>query len=187
MRAYDTTFVLDGRITAEEREALIERFTEILEKLGGKIDRIVRWGMRPLAYGINKHSRGYYMIFYHNSEPEIIRPFEHELGLSEYVLRYMTILWDGTHPSYIHDEGQQAEAGELPPETTDIDEFEDDIDMESDDDELADEQSDEKDVLDEETTDKDVSESPNDQDDTVSDTVEVSAEDDKDDSVKETE
>ncbi len=192
MRTYDTTFVLDGRITPEEREALIERFTEVLEKLGGKIERIVRWGMRPLAYEMKKQTRGYYVIFYHTSEPAIIKPFEHEMGLSEYVLRYMTILWDGVHPSYIHDEGQQAEAGELPPETTDIEESDDDVSMDTGDDEHADESSDgevddagEDDPGDNAPEEED-SEKQDNTDDTESDTEE-SSEDDTDDSVKEAE
>lgn len=105
MKKYDTTFIIDGTLGVDEREALIRRFGEILEKLGGKMDRIVRWGMRTLAYEIKRRRQGYYVIFYYDGESEAIKPFERELGINENVLRFMTVLSDGTLPAYIPDEG----------------------------------------------------------------------------------
>ena len=66
MRKYDTTYVLNGTLDADEREGLIEKFNGSLKKKGGKIERIVRWGMRLLSYEINKCNRGYYVILYYS-------------------------------------------------------------------------------------------------------------------------
>ena len=107
MKKYDTTFVIDGKLGVDDREDLIEKFRDSLEKLGGNIDRIVRWGIRTLAYEIKKRYRGYYVIFYYTADPSVIKPFERELGINENVLRYMTLIFDGKHPSYIVDEGIQ--------------------------------------------------------------------------------
>lgn len=106
VRKYDTTFIVDGDLGQDEREAIILKFKESLEKNGAEVDRIVRWGMRTLAYEINKKSRGYYVIFYYAADPKIIKGVERDLRLNENVLRYMTILFDGPHPSYIPDEGE---------------------------------------------------------------------------------
>ena len=103
MRKYDSTFIIDGTLGAEEREALIEKFKNSLEKLGGEIDQIVRWGQRTLAYEIKKRNLGYYVIFYYSAEPSIIEKFERELRINENVLRYMTVIFDGNYPSYIMD------------------------------------------------------------------------------------
>ena len=108
MKKYDTTFVIDGKLGVDDREDLIEKFRSSLEKLGGNIDRIVRWGIRTLAYEIKKRYRGYYVIFYYTADPSIIKPFERELGINENVLRHMTLIFDGKHPSYIVDEGIQS-------------------------------------------------------------------------------
>lgn len=108
MKKYDTTFVIDGKLGVDDREDLIEKFRNSLEKLGGNIDRIVRWGIRTLAYEIKKRYRGYYVIFYYTADPSVIKPFERELGINENVLRYMTLIFDGKHPSYIVDEGIQS-------------------------------------------------------------------------------
>jgi len=109
MKKYDTTFIIDGSLGVDEREAIIGKFSKSLEKLGGNIDQIVRWGQRTLAYEINKKSQGYYVILYHNSDPAIIKTIERELGLNENILRYMTVVFDGKHPDYIRDQGIKSE------------------------------------------------------------------------------
>ncbi len=104
-RRYDTTFIIDGNLPDSERQALIERFAASLRRSGGEIEQIVRWGLRTLAYPINKRTHGYYVIFYHTTDPEVIAAFERELRLNEFILRYMTLLFEGKHPEYIRDEG----------------------------------------------------------------------------------
>jgi len=104
MRKYDTTLIIDGSLSVQDREAIIERYKNTLEKLGGTVERLVRWGQRTLAYPISKKQQGYYVIFYHSSEPAIIKSFEHEMRLNESILRYMTIVFDGKHPDYLHED-----------------------------------------------------------------------------------
>lgn len=108
MKQYDTTFIIDSTLDQQQREKLIERFENSVQKLGGTVNRVVRWGMREFAYAINKQSRGYYVIFYYSVEPSAVNPFENQLRLNEHVLRYMTIAFDGKHPDYIRDEVKQA-------------------------------------------------------------------------------
>ena len=104
-RRYDTTFIIDGNLPDSERQALIERFAVSLRRNGGEMDQIIRWGLRSLAYPINKRSHGYYVIFYYHAEPTVIAVFERELRLNEFILRYMTLVFEGKHPEYIRDEG----------------------------------------------------------------------------------
>ncbi len=111
MRRYDTTFIIDGNLGDAERLALIEKYAGMLKKLGGDIEQIVRWGLRTLAYTINKRTHGYYVIFYYRANPSIISAFERELRLNENILRYMSLISDAKHPEYIRDEG--ASAGEI--------------------------------------------------------------------------
>lgn len=107
MKQYDTTIIIDGSLDQAQRKSLIEKFEKSLKKLGGKLDRTVRWGLRELAYEIKKRTHGYYVMFYFNAEPGVIKKFESELNLNEYILRYMTLLFDGKHPDYIKDETGQ--------------------------------------------------------------------------------
>ena len=108
MKQYDATFIIDGSLDQAQRKILIEKFEKSLEKLGGKLDRTVRWGLRELAYEIKKCTHGYYVMFYFTAESSVIKLFESELNLNEHILRYMTLLFDGKHPDYIKDETGQA-------------------------------------------------------------------------------
>jgi small subunit ribosomal protein S6 len=110
MRKYDTTFIIDGSLGSSERETLIEKYKSIIEKSGGSVDRIVRWGMRSLAYVIKKRSQGYYVIFYYSAEPSLIKALEREMRINENILRYMTLVFDGKHPDYISDEDSRRSA-----------------------------------------------------------------------------
>ena len=124
MKQYDTTFIIDGTLDLQQREILISRFENALNKLGGTVNRVVRWGMRELAYAINKQKRGYYVIFYYSAAPSAVDPFENQLRLNERVLRYMTIAYEGKHPDYIRDEVKQVENVTVKEEPAEITELE---------------------------------------------------------------
>lgn len=113
MKKYDTTFIINGKLGHDEREALITRFSNSLEKNGGKIDKVVRWGIRTLAYEINKTTKGFYIIFYYNAEGAVISKFERELRINENVMRYMTIVFDEKNTTYLS-EGRTARTGYPP-------------------------------------------------------------------------
>ncbi|MFA6470600.1 MAG: 30S ribosomal protein S6 [Candidatus Latescibacterota bacterium] len=138
MRKYDTTFIIDGNLQEAAREAIIEKFSGILQKLGAEIDQTVRWGQRTLAYEMKKCNHGYYVIFYYRAEPTMIASFERDLRLHESILRYMTLIYEGKHPDYIRDEGAVGESASSQVSKKDTDEdFEEpdltDVDEETDD------------------------------------------------------
>ncbi len=108
MRRYETTFIIDGVLNEEDREALINSFENSLKKLGGDIERTVLWGMRQLAYEIKKRTHGFYVIFYYTAEPSTLTTFHRDLSINENILRHMSLLFDGKHPVYIRDEGVSA-------------------------------------------------------------------------------
>jgi len=120
MRKYETTYIIDGSVSDNDREALIEKIENVLTGNGAEIDRTVRWGKRQLAYEIKKQSRGYYVILYYNAEPSIISTFHHELALNERILRYLTLLSDGKHPDYIRDAGISTDMSAAPQKASEI-------------------------------------------------------------------
>ena len=116
MRQYETTFIIDGQLDEQHREGVIEKFEEILDRLGATRNQTVRWGLRTLAYEIAKRTRGYYIIIYFDADPAIIRSFHHEMDISENILRYMSLKFDGPHPEYIRDVGRSEDVLAIEPE-----------------------------------------------------------------------
>ena len=122
MRKYETTFIIDGLLNDTDREAVIQRFENLLNNLGEEIISVVRWGHRQLAYEIKKRTRGYYVIFYYNCNPSNISAFHRELEINEYILRYLTIKSEGKHPDYIRDQGVPSSYSSEPKESMEISE-----------------------------------------------------------------
>src|SRR5262249_47868209 len=66
-------------------------FADIVRNLKGKIEKIEQWGLRNLAYRINKNKKGHYVLFNVDASPEAVTELERNLRLHEDILRYMTV------------------------------------------------------------------------------------------------
>ena len=71
-----------------------ERFKKIVEDLGGTISQAEEWGLRDLAYRIQKQARGHYVLLRYRSEPRAVDELERNLKLSDGILRYLTVRVD---------------------------------------------------------------------------------------------
>ena len=71
-----------------------ERFKKIVEELGGTISQAEEWGLRDLAYRIQKQARGHYVLLRYRSEPRAVEELERNLKLSDGILRYLTVRVD---------------------------------------------------------------------------------------------
>ncbi len=94
MQCYEITFVLRPDMSTQEVDALATEMKELLEKLGGKVVKQESWGLRKLAYLINKMSRGHYIFFGAQVNAEALTEFQRNLGLNENVIRHMTVKVD---------------------------------------------------------------------------------------------
>ena len=63
----------------------------MIKSLGGLIKKKEYWGLRTLAYEINKNKKGHYTMIIIDSNPDSVSEYERQLRLHEDVIRYMTI------------------------------------------------------------------------------------------------
>lgn len=94
MRHYETTFVIDSLLKAEEIDAIISKYERFITTNGGEILRIDRWGKRRLAFEIKKRQYGFYVYIRFSAPSNIPRLLEREYRLNENVLRYLTLMMD---------------------------------------------------------------------------------------------
>ncbi len=92
MRNYETTFIVDAHLPGDEIEKAVEKYSQFVEKNGGKVITIDRWGKRRLAYEIAKKQYGYYICMRFDAEGEFVKTFEREFKLDEQILRYLTTI-----------------------------------------------------------------------------------------------
>ena len=91
MSLYECVFIVRQDVPATQVETLTASFAEILTNNGGKVLKTEQWGLRSLAYRINKNKKGHYALFNLDAPPAAITELERNLRLHEDVLRFMTV------------------------------------------------------------------------------------------------
>ena len=96
---YETMYILRPDIAEEEVSKHIEKYNNLLEKVGGKILDSQMRGKRRLAYTIAKNREGIYVQLSHQGDGQHIAKIEKAMRLSEDVIRYLTIKQEGPLPT----------------------------------------------------------------------------------------
>ncbi|MDR3126662.1 MAG: 30S ribosomal protein S6 [Rickettsiales bacterium] len=94
MAFYETVFILRQDLTAPQVEESLKLFRGIVESGKGMVLKEENWGLRPLAYKISKNRKGHYLLIESDAPSAAIVELERRLGLSENVLRFMTVRLD---------------------------------------------------------------------------------------------
>lgn len=88
---YEVLFIIRSGTTEAGREASIEKFKDLIEKAGGTIDLIDKWGNRRFAYPIDFKYDGFYVLIYFTSSPALPQELERVMLISEEVVRFMVV------------------------------------------------------------------------------------------------
>ncbi|MCK4307939.1 30S ribosomal protein S6 [candidate division WOR-3 bacterium] len=90
MREYENLIIFDPESGEENISKKTDKLKEIIEKKG-KVSNINKWGMRQLAYPINKKEQGYYVLLEFTAEKELLPELDHELKLSKDIMRHCIV------------------------------------------------------------------------------------------------
>jgi len=91
MRRYESIVIFKPNMSEEEIAAETKRLEQVLAQHGAQGTHVEDWGKRDMAYEINKHSRGVYVVFsYATENHELVSDFTQLLRLSEKVLKFQT-------------------------------------------------------------------------------------------------
>jgi small subunit ribosomal protein S6 len=93
-RHYETLFVVKPTLTEEEIKSQIENVKSILEKNGAQIAATFDWGMRRLAYEIEKNPRGYYYVIYYTAPSSLIKELERNFRYNEDIIRFLNVKYE---------------------------------------------------------------------------------------------
>ena len=91
MALYESVIIGRQDLTPSQFETLLERFIEVIQSFKGEIKKRESWGIRNLAYKINKNRKGHYMLLNIDGPPEAIQEYERLMRLDEDVIRFLTI------------------------------------------------------------------------------------------------
>ena len=91
VRRYETMIVFRADLQEAGTKEQIERVRKLLEGNGGVISGIHEWGLRELAYEIEKERRGYYVLAEYTGTAATVAELERNLKLSDAVLRFVSV------------------------------------------------------------------------------------------------
>lgn len=100
MKRYETVFILTPVLSEDQAAETVEKFKNFLKGKKASIKYEENWGLRKLAYPIQKKSTGFYTLIEFEGEGDIVGLLETEFRRDERVLRFLTTVMDKYHMEY---------------------------------------------------------------------------------------
>ncbi len=91
MNQYETVFILTPVLSDVQMKEAADKFKNLLVEAGAEIINEESWGLKKLAYAIDKMTSGFYQMIEFKAEPTVIAKFELQMRRDERVLRYLTV------------------------------------------------------------------------------------------------
>ena len=94
MNQYETVFILTPVLSDEQMKETVAKFKKVLTDNGAEVLNEETWGLKKMAYAIDKKSTGFYCLLEFKAEPTVINKLEVAYRREEKVIRFMTVKLD---------------------------------------------------------------------------------------------
>ncbi len=111
MNNYETVFIANPVLSAQQMKEAVEKFRSLIVENKGEIVHEEEWGLRKLAYPIQKKTTGFYYLIQFKANPEFISKLEIEYKRDERIMRFLTVKLDKYAIEY--NERKRARKGEV--------------------------------------------------------------------------
>ena len=95
MQLYESIFIIHPELREEEVEEQTKRVENLITRLGGEISKTERWGKKRLAYAVNKHRYGFYVLMRLRANPGVLQELERHYRLTEAIIKSLVIRLKG--------------------------------------------------------------------------------------------
>jgi len=100
MNRYETVFILTPVLSEAQVKEAVGKFEKVLKEGKAKVRNSEFWGMRKLAYPIQKKSTGFYQLLEFEASGDVIEKLELTFRRDERILRFLTIKLDNHASAY---------------------------------------------------------------------------------------
>ena len=90
MTNYEVMFIIDPILDDETKEKTVAIYQEIIAA-EGEVDKVDVWGMRKLAYPIQKKNEGYYVVIDFKANPTLPKELDRRMRISDNIIRHLII------------------------------------------------------------------------------------------------
>ena len=94
MNNYETVFIVTPVLSEAQVQEVADKFQGVITENGGQIVNVENWGLKKLAYPIQKKTTGFYFLIEFAAEGEIINKLETQYRRDERVIRFLTFKQD---------------------------------------------------------------------------------------------
>ncbi len=88
---YETLLLISPEMEEEGRTAIIENLTGLIEREGGAMVEVDDWGIRTLAYPVQKQSRGWYVRLVYDAPGALITELERIIRITDGIFKFLTV------------------------------------------------------------------------------------------------
>ena len=104
MNHYETVFILTPVLSEKQTKEAVDKFKKLLKNSSAKINNDESWGLKKLAYPIQKKSTGFYFLIEFQAEGDVVQKLETDLKRDERVMRFLTTKMNKDHFEYAEKE-----------------------------------------------------------------------------------
>jgi small subunit ribosomal protein S6 len=115
VRDYEAVYIFDSALEESVVNEKLDRYHQLVaDDNGGQVTAVDHWGRKQLAYPIEDHPNGYYVVTHFTTETTKLAEFERLLKLDDDLLRYLIVVNEGdllTSPAPIAEDRSDDEDG----------------------------------------------------------------------------
>jgi len=89
MNKYQLLYIIDNGIAEESKNELVDKFSALIESLGGMVDTVDKWGTKKLAYEINGKTEGYYVLVKFSADADAPAEIDRQMKINDNIIRQM--------------------------------------------------------------------------------------------------
>ena len=91
MLQYESIFITEPALPEEEIDELLKGYEQLVTTAQGKVLKVEKWGKRRLAYPINRHEEGSYVLLLVECPTELVKELERRYRMNDRILRHLTV------------------------------------------------------------------------------------------------
>eukprot|EP01156_Anaeramoeba_ignava_P006815 Anaeramoba_ignava/a349654_15.p2 GENE.a349654_15~~a349654_15.p2 ORF type:complete len:118 (-),score=12.36 a349654_15:785-1138(-) len=100
LNQYETVFICTPVLSEPQVKEAVTKFKDLIAESGGEMIHEENWGMKKLAYPIQKKSTGFYQLFEFDAEPDFVAKLETAFRRDERIIRFLTFKLDKYSKAY---------------------------------------------------------------------------------------
>lgn len=94
VKQYETVFIATPVLSEAQMKEAVAKYTDFIKAEGGEIVYEQDWGLRKLAYPIQKKTTGFYYLIEFKADPQFIAKLETQYRRDERIIRFLTFAMD---------------------------------------------------------------------------------------------